>query len=174
MENIRIKKVSLNEINQLQKIGRQTFTETFASFNTEENMREYLEKQFSTEKLNMEMSDTNSEFYFAKLEDKVIGYLKINAGQSQTEIKDENALEIERIYVLKEFQGKMVAPLLFEKALEISKKRNLDYLWLGVWEKNERAIRFYLKNGFVEFDKHLFRLGNEEQTDLLMKRELNY
>lgn len=173
MENIVLKKVSLKESDQLQKIGRQTFSETFSTFNTEENMKEYLEKEFSDEKLNIELADPNSEFYFAILNEKVIGYLKINLGQSQTEIKDANALEIERIYVLKEFQGKMVAPLLFEKALEISKKKNMDYLWLGVWEKNERAIRFYRKNGFVEFDKHLFRLGNDEQTDLMMKRKLN-
>jgi ribosomal protein S18 acetylase RimI-like enzyme len=161
--------VSLNEINELQKIGKQTFVETFSSVNSEENMRLYLEKSFATEKLKIELSDINSVFYFAVFNATIIGYLKVNFGASQTEIKDENVLEIERIYVYKEFHGQQVGQLLFEKAISISKQKNVDYVCLGVWEENRRAVRFYQKNGFVTFDKHIFRLGNEEQTDLMMK-----
>lgn len=172
MENITLKKVSLNEIDKLQSIGKQTFVETFSSNNSEENMKLYLEKSFATEKLAAELSDKNSKFYFALLDDKVIGYLKVNFGASQTEIKAENVLEIERIYVLKAFHGKKVGQLLFEKAIAISKQSKVDYVWLGVWENNFRAIRFYEKNGFVVFDKHIFRLGNDVQTDLMMKLEI--
>lgn len=172
MENIEIKRVQLNEIDQLQEIGRQTFFETFSADNSEEDMKKYLEEGFSSEKLTAEITDKNSEFYFALLDNKVIGYLKVNFGQSQTEVKDANALEIERIYVLKEFHGKNVGQKLYEKAMEISGKRGVDYVWLGVWEKNPRATRFYEKNGFVAFDKHLFMLGNDEQTDIMMKRQL--
>lgn len=172
MENIQLKKVTLNDIDQLQKIGRQTFFETFAESNTEENMKEYLEKSFSTEKLNSELNNPNSEFYFSLEEDTVIGYLKINFGASQTELKDAKALEIERIYVLKEFHGKKVGQLLYEKAIQIAKETKADYVWLGVWEENHRALAFYKKNGFVEFDKHIFRLGNDEQTDIMMKLQL--
>lgn len=169
MKNIHIRQVSINEIEQLQQIGRLTFAETFSSENSEENMRKYLENEFSTTKLQTELNDKNSEFYFAELENKGIGYLKVNFAQSQTEIKDENALEIERIYVLKEFHGKNVGQLLYEKAMEIARQKTVDYVWLGVWEKNLRAIRFYEKNGFVQFDKHIFRLGNDNQTDIMMK-----
>ncbi|MFT2010471.1 GNAT family N-acetyltransferase [Pontibacter sp. 13R65] len=172
MENTKIKRVTVNEIDQLQKIGRQTFAETFSSGNSEENMKDYLEKGFSTEKLTTELVDKNSEFYFALTDNRVIGYLKVNVGQSQTEIKDENALEIERIYVLKEFHGKKVGQLLYDKAMEVSLQRNVDYVWLGVWEENSRALKFYKKNGFVEFSKHIFRLGNDEQTDIMMKLHL--
>ena len=172
MENIRIKRVTGNEVDQLQKIARLTFAETFASGNSEENMKRYLEKGFSADKLKEELADNNSEFYFAFLDNQVIGYLKVNFGQSQTELKDENAIEIERIYVLKEFHGKKVGQVLYEKAIEISKQRNVDYIWLGVWEENPRALRFYQKNGFVEFDKHNFKLGNDEQTDITMKLTL--
>ncbi len=172
MENIQLKKVTLNDIDQLQKIGRQTFFETFAESNTEENMKEYLENSFSTEKLHSELNNPNSEFYFALEEDTVIGYLKINFGASQTELKDDKALEIERIYVLKEFHGKKVGQLLYEKAIQIAKETKADYVWLGVWEENHRALAFYKKNGFVEFDKHIFRLGNDEQTDIMMKLQL--
>jgi len=172
MENIKIKKVTLNDIDQLQKIGRQTFYETFSAGNTEENMKKYLDEGFTTEKLTAELNNKNSEFYFATLDNDVIGYLKLNFGQSQTELKDNKALEIERIYVLKEFHGKNVGQLLYDKAIQIARQKNADYVWLGVWEENPRAINFYKKNGFVEFDKHIFKLGNDEQTDIMMKLQL--
>lgn len=172
MSTIEVKRVTLNEIDQLQKIGRQTFQETFSESNSEENMKNYLEDGFSTEKLTSELNDINSEFYFATLDNEVIGYLKLNFGESQTELKDNKALEIERIYVSKEFHGKNVGQILYDKAIQIANQKNADYVWLGVWEENPRAIRFYKKNGFVEFDKHIFKLGNDEQTDIMMKLQL--
>lgn len=174
MANIIVKKISLNEIDQLQKIGRQTFYETFSEANSEENMKIYLDNKFSYEKLTAKLTDENSEFYFATLDNEPIGYLKINFGASQTELKDEKALEIERIYVSKEFHGKKVGQLLYNKAIEIAKEKNVDYVWLGVWEENFRALSFYTKNGFTEFDRHIFKLGNDEQTDLMMKLKLTY
>jgi diamine N-acetyltransferase len=172
MENITIERVTLNDIDQLQKIGKQTFYETFAASNTEENMKKYLEEGFTIEKLTAELNNEHSAFYFAILDAAVIGYLKINFGKSQTEIKDDKALEIERIYVPKEFHGKKVGQLLYEKAIQIAKDAHADYVWLGVWEENPRAINFYKKNGFLEFDKHIFKLGNDEQTDIMMKLQL--
>lgn len=173
MTDIEIKKVTLNDIDQLQKIGRQTFYETFSAGNSEENMTKYLDEAFSIEKLTTELIDNNAEFYFAILGDNVIGYLKLNFGQSQTELQDDKALEIERIYVLKDFHGKGVGQILLDKAIHIARQKNTDYVWLGVWEENPRAINFYKKNGFVEFDKHVFKLGNDEQTDIMMKLKLN-
>ena len=172
MENIETKKVTLDEITELQRIGRQTFFETFSASNTEENMKKYLEEGFSLEKLTSELNDQNCAFYFALTDNTTIGYLKLNFGQSQTELKDNRALEIERIYVLKEFHGKKVGQILYEKAIQIAKQTNAAYVWLGVWEENPRAINFYKKNGFVEFDKHIFKLGDDEQTDIMMKLQL--
>src|SRR5690606_15484589 len=123
MENISIQKATLEDIEQLQKIGRVTFSETFSSSNTEENMKQYLADGFSIEKLTDELNNENSEFYFALSETNVIGYLKINFGASQTELKDEEALEIERIYVLKDFHGKKVGQILYEKAIDIAKQK---------------------------------------------------
>jgi ribosomal protein S18 acetylase RimI-like enzyme len=172
MQNISIIKAELHDIEKLQKIGRQTFFETFSESNSEENMQNYLDEGFSIEKLTAELTDTNSEFYFTVLNEEVICYLKLNFGDSQTELKDNNALEIERIYVSKEFHGKSVGQLLFDKAIEVAKHKNADYIWLGVWEGNPRAINFYKKNGFVEFDKHIFKLGDDEQIDIMMKLNL--
>ena len=172
MNNISIIKAELHDIEKLQKIGRQTFFETFSESNSEENMQKYLDEGFSIEKLTTELTDTNAEFYFAVFDEEVIGYLKLNFGDSQTELKDNKALEIERIYVSKEFHGKSVGQLLYDKAIEVAKQKNANYVWLGVWEENPRAISFYKKNGFVEFDKHIFKLGNDEQIDIMMKLNL--
>jgi diamine N-acetyltransferase len=172
MENVNIRKVTMDDLDQLQEIGKQTFFETFSAGNTEENMKRYLEEGFSIDKLATELNNKKSEFYFAEHDSKIIGYLKLNTGQSQTELKDDKTLEIERIYVLKEFHGKNVGQLLYEKAMQIAQQTNSDYVWLGVWEENPRAIKFYKKNGFVEFDKHIFKLGDDEQTDIMMKLQL--
>jgi ribosomal protein S18 acetylase RimI-like enzyme len=171
--NITIVQINNSNIAALQQIGRQTFAETFAESNTAENMAKYLEEAYAYEKLSAELNDVNSVFYFAMLDEKVIGYLKLNFGASQTELNDNDALEIERIYVLKEFHGKKVGQLLFDKAIEVAKAQDVAYVWLGVWENNKRALQFYTKNGFVEFDQHIFVLGDEAQTDIMMKLELN-
>lgn len=172
MNPIEIKKITPGDIDLLQKISRQTFFETFSAGNTEANMQQYLDEAFSVERLTQELEDSNSDFYFSIQDNKLIGYLKLNFGSSQTELKDDKALEIERIYVLKEFQGKAVGQLLYDKAIQIARQINADYVWLGVWEENLRAISFYKKNGFVAFDKHIFKLGDDEQTDIMMKLKL--
>ncbi len=173
MDDIEIKKVKLADITDLQVIGRQTFFETFADHNTADDMQKYLDNNLGADKLKSELANKNSEFYFATLDNKVIGYLKINFGQAQTELKDKSSLEIERIYVLKDFHGKKVGQVLFDKAIDIAKQIKADYVWLGVWEKNPRAINFYKKNGFVEFYKHIFKLGDDQQTDIMMRLKLS-
>ena len=167
-----IRAISISDLAQLQKIGKTTFVETFTEHNTKEDLDKYLEESFSNEKLLAELINPDSTFYFAEIEDNVVGYLKINFGDSQTELKENEALEIERIYVLQKFHGKKIGQALYEKASSIAKEMKVNYLWLGVWEENHRALHFYKKNGFVPFDTHIFKLGNDEQTDIMMKLEL--
>lgn len=170
--NIIIQPASPLDLAALQAIGRKTFVETFAESNSEENLAAYLEEGFSEDKLVAELRNENSQFYFAFETDKVIGYLKVNFGDAQSEKQDPNALEIERIYVLQQYHGKQVGALLYEQALAIAKERKAPYMWLGVWEENPRAIRFYQKQGFVEFGEHIFQLGDDAQRDVLMKKSL--
>jgi ribosomal protein S18 acetylase RimI-like enzyme len=171
-ENIIISKATLKDIHKLQKISRDTFIETFASVNSEENIKKYLEDCLSVEVLTGELNNSNSQFYLAILEDDVTGYLKVNFREAQTELKDQNTLEIERIYVSKKYHGKSMGQLLYEKAVQVAAELRADFLWLGVWEKNARAISFYKRNGLIEFDKHIFLLGDDAQTDIMMKKEL--
>jgi ribosomal protein S18 acetylase RimI-like enzyme len=172
MTPINIRTVNESDLAQLQAISRQTFYETFSIHNSESSMKKYLDEAFDLDKLKAEINNPYSRFYFAILQDTIAGYLKVNLGESQTELKDNHALEIERIYVLEAYHGAKIGQMLYHKAVEFAKESSLKYLWLGVWEKNLRALRFYQKNGFVEFDKHIFKLGDDEQCDLLLRLDL--
>jgi diamine N-acetyltransferase len=136
-------------------------------------MNKYLEEQFPITQLTAELSNKDMQFYFAINNSQVVGYLKLNIGNSQTELQDGNGLEIERIYVATAFQNKQVGQMLFNQALQIANENNINFIWLGVWEKNPKAIQFYKKNGFIAFDKHVFILGDDKQTDIMMKLNLN-
>lgn len=170
--NITIERATTNDAFDLMEISKTTFVETFGSENTSDDMAKYLYEKMSKEQLSDELNNPNSEFYFAKDNDEIIGYLKLNFKDAQTELQDNQAVEIERIYVLKAYHSQKIGQLLYEKALEIANEKNTNYIWLGVWEENKKAIRFYEKNGFTPFSQHIFKLGNEEQTDILMKLNL--
>lgn len=172
MEGVTISKASIGDVATLQIIGRQTFFETFAASNTEEDMKKYLDDNFTVEKITGELNNPDSYFFIAREDGEAIGYLKVNEGNAQTELKDNSSLEIERIYVLSAFHGKKIGQILYEKALTLAQALNKKSIWLGVWEENLRAIKFYEKNGFVAFDKHIFKMGEDEQTDIMMRKTL--
>ena len=169
---MKIRKINIDDLEELRNLSIQTFKETFEEVNTEEDMQKYLDENLSLERLKSELENPDSEFYFIENENKNLGYLKLNFGNAQTENFKENHLEIERIYVLKAFLGQKIGQILFDKAIEIGREKNLEYVWLGVWEENHRAIKFYEKNGFKVFGKHDFVLGEDVQTDLLMKMKI--
>lgn len=169
---MKIRKINIDDLEALRNLSIQTFKETFEEVNTEEDMQKYLDENLSIEKLKTELENPNSKFYFAENNDEILGYLKLNFKDAQTEKLEKNHFEIERIYVLKAFLGQKIGQILFDKAIEIGREKNLEYVWLGVWEENHRAIRFYGKNGFVIFGKHDFTLGEDVQTDLLMKMKI--
>lgn len=168
----KISLVTVNTLEALRNISIQTFTETFTEHNSADNMRKYISENFSIEKLTSEFQNPGSSFYLISFNETVIGYLKLNRGAAQTE-PNNNALEIERIYVQQEYHGKKVGLCLFEKAKTIALENHYEFIWLGVWEKNTKAIAFYRKLGFVEYDQHEFVLGDDAQTDIMMKLKVN-
>lgn len=169
MNLIEIQKATTADLETIQKLSIQTFTETFAAVNTPENIANYVTDSFSTNQLTAELNNANSQFYVAYSDAEAVGYLKINFGDAQTETLNGNALEVHRIYVLQTFHGKNIGQLLLDKVKKIAQTTGVDSIWLGVWEENHRAIHFYTKNGFTVFDKHVFIMGNDKQTDLLMQ-----
>jgi len=172
MAQITITQATINDLSAVLLIGRQTFAETFTDRNTAENMQQYLEASFNDEKISAELNDPASYFYIAWEEETPVGYLKLNTGKAQTEQLGDAALEIERIYVKAAYHGKKIGQLLYEKALEVASSQQKEYIWLGVWEENTKAIGFYSRNGFVPFDKHIFMVGEDPQQDVLMKKVL--
>jgi GNAT superfamily N-acetyltransferase len=172
MQEVTIRQIGVDNASALQNISRNTFQEAFATENDAQNMEQYLTENLSIERLTSELQAPCSQFYFAEVSGTPIGYLKVNYSACQTEPQGENSLEIERIYITKEHYGKGVAQALFQKAIDIATIRNARNLWLGVWEHNYRALAFYRKNGFVEFGRHVFMLGADAQTDIMMRREL--
>lgn len=172
MPELQIRKASVKDVSLLREIGRQTFYDTFQDTNSEENLKKYLDESFDDERLKEELSNPSSWFYFAAYDDRVVGYLKVNFGQAQTEFKHNDWFEIERIYVVREFWGKSIGQALLDFAIILASRQKISHAWLGVWEKNYRAIRFYEKNGFRPFDKHIFQVGNDPQWDLLMKKKI--
>ncbi len=169
MNRIIIRKATISDLEIIQEISKLTFIETFAEVNTPENMQNYIQENFNSEHITHEINNPESVFYLAILDNETIAYLKINFGNAQTEIHSSNSMEIHRIYVLKKFHGKKIGQLLLNEAIKIGQQSGVDSIWLGVWEKNYKALQFYINNDFVEFDKHSFTLGNDVQTDLLME-----
>ena len=167
--SIKLSQVTSTEIISLLHISIKTFFDTFSHLNSEANMQAYLNSNLTEQKLTNELNTPGSEFYFAWVDDKLAGYLKINTGLAQTELREDSGMEIERIYVLQEYQGKKVGQFLLDNSINLAKEKHKSYLWLGVWEDNSKAIAFYKKNGFVSFDSHTFKLGDEIQTDIMMK-----
>ena len=170
MEVYQVQKADLLE---LQGISRQTFFDTFSEVNTKEDMHQYLEVNLSLDQLAEELDNPSTSFYFVKSNNEILAYLKLNEAEAQTEKREVSSMEIERIYVRKEHQNRGVGQFLLDKSIQITKDKKLNVIWLGVWEQNVSAIRFYERNQFQLFGKHSFMLGTDEQTDLLMERHLD-
>ncbi len=169
---VEVRLISIEDIVQLQAISKETFIETYESHNTPENLEIYLNEHFSSERLQEEINNPESQYHFAQINDEVVGYLKTNVGSAQTEAISDKTLEIERIYVSQRHQGKKVGQALFNKAIDLARAYQAEYVWLGVWENNTNAIGFYKRMGFQAFGTHAFMFGNEKQTDIMMKYHL--
>ncbi|WP_042136934.1 GNAT family N-acetyltransferase [Paenibacillus sp. FSL P4-0081] len=171
--SIAITKCSAGDLGLLQDISVETFRDTFEHQNSAEVMQAYLEKAFNLEQLNTELSNSASEFYFIYSKGELAGYLKVNTNEAQSENMGNHSLEIERIYIRRPFHNQRLGKYLIDKAIAIAVERNIDKIWLGVWERNGGAIAFYTKMGFVQTGTHCFYMGDEEQTDYIMTKTLN-
>jgi len=169
---ISIKKCTHEDVQILQKISYDTFNETFKHQNSPENMNAYLEKAFNIDQLEKELANGSSQFFFLYFHNDVAGYLKVNTEDAQSEKMGKESLEVERIYIKSHFQKLGLGKYLLNKAQDIARAHGKTNIWLGVWEKNENAIAFYKKLGFVQTGAHSFYMGDEEQTDFIMTKTL--
>ena len=168
-----IRQCGLEDLEALRNISIETFRETFGSQNSPENLNAYLEKAFSPDRLKEEMAHPESRFFFIEKDGEIAGYLKVNKGNAQSEEMGEGSLEVERIYISSRFQKQGLGKVLFNRAVSLAREEGKSKVWLGVWEENDHAIAFYEKSGFIRTGAHSFFLGDDEQTDLIMEKELN-
>jgi diamine N-acetyltransferase len=170
---IKIERCTLADSHRLQDISHETFNETFKDQNTPDNMKAYLEKAFNLSQVEEELSNPSSQFFFVYFKNYLAGYLKVNMNDAQSEEYGDEFLEIERIYIKHNFHKLGLGKYLLKKAIDIAKEYNKKKIWLGVWERNENAIAFYKKLGFVQTGTHSFYMGDEEQVDIIMVKSLN-
>lgn len=171
--NIIYKKCTPEDLQQLVEIAKTTFVNSFEKHNDPIDFNTYITSAFNDKKIQQELLNENSSFYFAYLDKDLVGYFKLNEKDAQNEHLEEESIELERIYIRKEFQNRGLGKHLLEEIITIAKHKNTTSLWLGVWEHNLDAIRFYERLDFVKFGTHPYYLGNDKQTDWMLKLELN-
>ena len=172
MTQLRLEKCGMEQLDALTEISRVTFEDAFAHLNEPDDFKVYLDSAFSRENMEAELKNKDSSFYFVYDETELAGYFKLNKGRAQTDIKDEDSMEIERIYVLANFQGRKIGQWMMDRIKVIAGAEKLKYIWLGVWEENTAAIAFYIKHGFEKFGEHPYYIGKDRQMDWLMRFDI--
>ena len=169
---IKLIKCTPEDVEALQNISIETFSATFGPYNTEANLKGYLKKAYDIKILQQELSNPNSEFYFAYEDSKIAGYLKINILDAQSEKMADNFFFFLRIYVRENFKRHGIGKKMLEFAVKRASDLGKNRLWLGVWEKNFAAQKFYYSLGFEKYSSHRFTMGDSVQIDFILKKEL--
>lgn len=172
MSKLKIKTAQPGDAALIADISRETFYDTFAPFNTKEDMDKFMAEQFTRESLMREVEQAENIFLLLMDEEHPLGYLKLKKRADLEEFPGTPAAELARIYIRQSGQGKGGGKILMQAAIDLALSLNARLLWLGVWEKNEKAIRFYRQWGFEKFGEHTFLLGNDKQTDWLLAKRL--
>ena len=167
-----IRRATSADANLLAELGARTFTETFAADNTPEDLSSYLTASFNPSRQSAELADPSSTFFVAEVGEIAAGYAKLLAGEPKEEVEGDNPVELVRLYVLHEWLGRGVGAELMSACLNEARRAGHGTIWLGVWERNERAQAFYRKWNFRAVGEHIFQLGSDQQRDILMQRPL--
>ena len=167
-----IRKATGNDIDALCKLGAQTFTDAYATNNTKEDLAAYIQKSFSRKQIEMELNTPNTTYFLCYDDDKLIGYSKLNFNTPCEAFKNDNVSELQRIYVLKEYYRLKAGKGLMQNMIERCKDRNKEFIWLGVWKENHRALKFYSSWGFETMGERSFKIGNKIYEDYYLRKKL--
>ncbi len=171
-ECITITIANTNDAEMLTSLSITTFCETFMKDNKKEDMDKYIAEEMNIDRLAEELADKNNLFFLARYNETIVGYAKMRAIKKPDELKSNDPIELERIYVLNEWHDKKIGAALMDHCIAYAISEQHDVLWLGVWEHNNKAVNFYKRYGFEFFGSHIFQLGDDQQTDVLMKKKL--
>jgi len=170
--NIEFRKCEQEDLTDLIQISRKTFCTAFEAANDPEDFQTYINTAFSIKQLQKELNEEHTTFYFVIGKGQLLGYFKLNEFDAQSELREVIGIELERVYVTSEYQGKGIGRQVLNQVFEIAKTRKKDYVWLGVWQKNPRAIKFYEAYGFRKIGTHPYFIGKDKQIDWLMRKEI--
>ena len=171
---ITIRTANEEDAGQLTELAYTTFWDAFAHHpkNAPDDLNHYMRQAFNLEQIAAELEDEKSIFLIAEIDGKPAGYAKLIVGASEEGVSGKRPVELNRLYSHQEYLGRGVGQNLMDACFERARRHDHDVMWLGVWEYNPRAQRFYEKNGFRVVGRHTFQLGSDPQTDLLMQKEL--
>lgn len=172
MSTIKVRRATVADAELIADLSRTTFYDAFAKDNTKENMDHFMNTVFTKEALMQQVLANDGIFLLAYDGDVAVGYVRMREKNEEQIMEEANAIEIARIYAVQQAMGKGVGPALMQACIDIAVERKKSVIWLGVWEKNPRAIAFYQKWGFEKFGEHVFPIGDDPQTDWLMKKAL--
>ena len=174
MPQIDIRRATVDDAKSLTDLSYTTFWDAFAHHpkNAPNDLAHYMRQAFTIEQIASELNDPRAIFLMAEIEGELAGYAKLVCGQIEAGISAERPIELNRLYSQQKFLGQGVGQTLMDACFDLARENGFDTIWLGVWEYNPRAHRFYEKNGFREVGSHTFVLGSDPQTDLLMQKEI--
>ena len=174
MNKTYIRQAFSDDADAIAQLSIQTFRDTFATDSNTTDIETYLEKAFSLQQISAEIADSKNTFLLSYLKESkgLVGYAKLRLGQRESCIAAVRPIEIGRLYVTKAAIGQGVGKQLMQTCLERAAAEDCDVAWLGVWEHNTRAIQFYKKWNFTVVGSHVFKLGSEDQNDLIMQRPI--
>ena len=171
--NVTIRRATRDDVKLLSELGARTFRDTFAQENTDENMSAYVASAFNERQQTTELTDPASTFLLAEVDDVVAGYAKLHSGEPAEGVRGAKPIELVRLYAAQEWIGHGVGQALMRACLDEARSVGCETIWLGVWERNQRAQNFYEKWGFRAVGEHVFQLGSDPQRDILMERPIN-
>ncbi len=170
--SLSLEKCTKASLDALVYLSRKTFIDAFEAVNNPKDFKTYIDFAFNKDKIEKELICEDSDFYFVRRKEEVVGYFKINWNEAQTDIRLPESMELERIYVLESFQGQQIGEWILEEVKKIALRMRKQFVWLGVWQKNLAAIKFYERHGFVKFSTHPYYIGADKQTDWLMRCDI--
>lgn len=170
---ITIRKVAATEFEMLAALGRRAFYEAFSEFQDPDDMQAYLDLAFHPDTIKSHLEDKGIRFFVAEWAGEPVGYVKLHLDYAPPELKGKKCIQLERIYALRDFIGKKIGKALMEKCIAETRAAEAEYLWLGVWQENHKAIRFYKNFGFEIIGLKQFIIGKEVNDDYVMALKMS-
>lgn len=168
---VHLRLATSTDVPALRELAIQTQVDTFGAFNSEANMNAYLQQAYSLENLTRELEEPGSRNYLAFLGERLAGFMRLRTNSEVEHLLGPNTIELQRLYVDTSLKGQGIGGVMMQEAIDYAKSRGFDWIWLGVWERNFAARKFYEKWGFERFSEHVFQMGDDPQTDWLLRRK---